>query len=108
MGPLRRSALHGDPERIDPLGGLDARLLGPVAGIIGSLQALEAIRVLFTPERARGGCMKIFQLKDPRWRSVDFAPRPGCACATAVASGLEAGKLESERLGQRRQDAWLS
>jgi molybdopterin/thiamine biosynthesis adenylyltransferase len=83
-------------------------LLGPVAGVIGSLQALEASRVLADPARARGGCMKIFQIKQPRWRRVEFRPRPGCICATAV-TGLQAtDPLQAQETGQRRQESWLS
>jgi len=80
-------------------------LLGPVAGVIGSMQSLEASRVLADPVRARGGCMKIFQIKQPRWRSVEFRPRPGCFCATAV-TGLDL--LQVQETGQRRQESWLS
>lgn len=80
-------------------------LLGPVAGVIGSLQALEASRVLADPGRARGGCMKIFQTKQPRWRHVEFGPRPGCICATPITS---IDPLQVQETGQRRQEPWLS
>jgi molybdopterin/thiamine biosynthesis adenylyltransferase len=83
-------------------------LLGPVAGVIGSLQALEASRVLADPTRARGGCMRIFQIKQTRWRRVEFRPRPGCICATAVAGLQAADPLQVQETGQRRQESWLS
>jgi adenylyltransferase/sulfurtransferase len=57
-------------------------ILPPVAGVIGSLQALSAERVLSGRIRPRFGRLIIFDLLRSNWTHVDFPRRHDCeACA---------------------------
>ena len=64
-----------------------AGVLGPVAGMVGSLQAAEALRHLLGAGRPQGGRILLLDVLEPRLRSVDFPRDPACAaCAAAVAA----------------------
>jgi len=60
-------------------------ILSPVAGVVGSMQAIAALRRLFEPERARAGRLFIYDLAAIRVRHVDFAPSTECFCGARVA-----------------------
>lgn len=55
-------------------------ILAPVAGVIGSMQALAALRRLFQPELSRPGRLFLYELGGRRFRYVDFPPSPDCCC----------------------------
>ena len=58
-----------------------AGVLGPVAGVVGSLQASEALRLVLGIGAAQGGRVLTVDLLDPRVRAVPFAADPECpAC----------------------------
>ncbi|HZS15013.1 MAG TPA: HesA/MoeB/ThiF family protein [Candidatus Dormibacteraeota bacterium] len=59
-----------------------AGVLGPVAGVVGSLQAAEALRLLLGAGASQEGRVLTVELLDPRVRAVPFPRDPGCgACA---------------------------
>jgi adenylyltransferase/sulfurtransferase len=59
-----------------------AGVLGPVAGVVGALQASEALRLLLGIGAAQGGRVLTVDLLDPRLRAVPFPADPDCpACA---------------------------
>jgi molybdopterin-synthase adenylyltransferase len=57
----------------------EAGILGPVAGVIGTLQAREAIATGRTPSLA-GGILTYDATGTPRMRFTKVTPRPGCIC----------------------------
>ncbi len=57
-------------------------ILAPIAGVIGSMQAITALRRLFQPERVSAGRLFIYQLGGVRLRHVDFPPSPDCSCGS--------------------------
>lgn len=59
----------------------EAGILGPVAGIIGNLQAREALAIANgrTPALA-GGILTYDATSTPRMRFATVTPRPGCIC----------------------------
>jgi molybdopterin/thiamine biosynthesis adenylyltransferase len=60
-----------------------AGVLGPVVGMVGSLQASEALRYLLGAGEEQGGQVLVFDALRPRLRSVPFPQDPQCsACAT--------------------------
>lgn len=64
-----------------------AGVLGPVAGVVGSLQASEALRLLLGIGAAQEGRVLTVELLDPRVRAVPFPRDPGCtACAARAAA----------------------
>ena len=64
-----------------------AGVLGPVAGVVGSLQASEALRWLLGIGEPQGGRVLTVDLLDPRVRSVPFPADPECpACARRPAN----------------------
>jgi adenylyltransferase/sulfurtransferase len=61
-----------------------AGVLGAVAGMVGSLQAAEALRHLLGAGEEQGGWVLVLEMLRPRLRSVPFPRDPRCtACATA-------------------------
>lgn len=91
-GPCYRCLFHHEP----PLGQVPtcsaAGVLGPVAGVVGSLQASEALRHLVGAGAPQAGRVLTVDLLDPRVRAVPFPADPDCpACqrrpaATTTAS----------------------
>lgn len=67
-------------------------ILAPVAGVVGSLQAFEAVKALTIPRSFVAGRMMIFNLKGKRWRRVDFPKSENCRC-----SDLDADRFVSRR-----------
>jgi molybdopterin/thiamine biosynthesis adenylyltransferase len=56
----------------------EAGVLGPLVGMIGSLQALEAIKLIFGPAQETGGRLLDFDAAAVRWREVRFPLDPSC------------------------------
>ena len=54
-------------------------ILGPVAGVIGSLQALEAIKWLADLDRSLDGRLLLLDATSLQWRSVGLRKDPKCA-----------------------------
>lgn len=58
-------------------------ILAPVAGVIGSLQAVAALETL--AGRNDGGAMQIYDLTATHWRSIRFERNPACTTCGQVA-----------------------
>jgi molybdopterin-synthase adenylyltransferase len=58
-------------------------VLAPVAGVVGSMQALVALAYLRRPGRATPGRLHIYELTGARSRHIDFKPDPACFCSAA-------------------------
>jgi len=59
-------------------------ILAPVAGVIGSLQAYLALRVLID-DRSAAGTLFVYDLHGPRWRALGFSRDIKCpACIDAA------------------------
>jgi adenylyltransferase/sulfurtransferase len=57
-------------------------ILAPVVGIIGSIQAVEAIKVLTRAGRPLTGRLLLMDALSMEWRSMKFTPDPNCpVCA---------------------------
>jgi molybdopterin/thiamine biosynthesis adenylyltransferase len=57
----------------------EAGVLGPLVGMIGSLQALEAIKLISGIGRETGGRLLDFDAITARWREVRFPLDPTCS-----------------------------
>jgi len=55
-----------------------AGVLGPVVGVIGTLQALEALKMLAGQPSALDGKLRLFDGKTQAWRTLDLERSPGC------------------------------
>jgi adenylyltransferase/sulfurtransferase len=73
--------LFEEPPQEAPPSCQQAGVLGPSCGVVGALQASEALRILSgCPPRYAGGVLTI-DLLAGRFRTVPVSPRPGCpAC----------------------------
>ncbi|HER19781.1 MAG: molybdopterin-synthase adenylyltransferase MoeB [Halothiobacillaceae bacterium] len=58
-------------------------VLSPLVGMIGSLQAAEAIKVLAGSGRPLVGRLALFDLKDAEWRTVTYRQDPDCPVCAA-------------------------
>ena len=65
-------------------------VLSPVVGVIGTLQALQAILVLIGEEDSVNGKLLLFDGFAMEWRSVKIPKNPKCTvCASALLSDLK-------------------
>ncbi len=69
-----------------PRGCNEAGILAPVAGVIGSLQAAAAVEALTRSPAWRPGTMILYEVRGPRWRSIEFSRRPECPCCGRAAA----------------------
>jgi adenylyltransferase/sulfurtransferase len=66
-----------------------AGVLGAVAGMVGCLQAAEALRYLLGAGDEQGGRVLVLDALRPRLRAVAFPRDPGCrACASAAPAAV--------------------
>jgi molybdopterin-synthase adenylyltransferase len=65
----------------------DAGIIGPVAGTIGEIEALEAMRSVGGLMPALAGNMLTYDAISSRIRLTPIAARAGCACGAADAAG---------------------
>ncbi|MFI9654265.1 molybdopterin-synthase adenylyltransferase MoeB [Guyparkeria sp. GHLCS8-2] len=72
----------------DELRCAETGVLSPLVGMIGSLQAAEAIKVLAGSGRPLIGRLALFDLRDAEWRTVKYRQDPDCpVCASRRAAG---------------------
>lgn len=63
----------------------DSGVLAPLVGVIGSMQALEAIKVITGVGRSLVGRLLLFDAKQMEWRSLKLKKDPQCpVCSTKV------------------------
>jgi len=75
----------------------EAGIIGPVAGVIGEVQAAESIRVLAgAAPRLAGRILTYDGGAAARMRIADVAARRGCACGAWRAAGREARPLRDQ------------
>lgn len=55
-----------------------AGIIGPVAGVIGTLQALEALKVLTGQLSTLNGCLQLFDGRQQIWRTLRLRKDPHC------------------------------
>jgi adenylyltransferase/sulfurtransferase len=85
--PCYRCLFHDEPQQGQVPNCSAAGVLGPVAGVVGSLQASEALRLLLGIGAPQGGRVLTVDLLDPRVRAVPFPADPDCpACARRPAT----------------------
>lgn len=61
-----------------------AGVLGPIVGVIGTLQALEAIKILAGMPSSLSGKLRLFDGKQQSWCTLQLTPSPHCtACGGA-------------------------
>lgn len=70
-------------------------ILAPVAGVVGSMQALTALAYLRRPARAVAGRLHVYELTGARSRHIDFQPDPACFCSAAFRESAHAGRTAS-------------
>ena len=57
-------------------------ILGPVAGVIGSMMAVEALKLIMGAGPSDGDRLLLYDAMDGAWRSLALRPDPACpACA---------------------------
>lgn len=55
-----------------------AGVLGPVVGVMGTLQALEAVKLLSGMDTITGS-LRLFDGRQHQWRTLNLRPAPGCS-----------------------------
>jgi adenylyltransferase/sulfurtransferase len=89
--PCYRCLFRGEPPQGQVPTCSAAGVLGPVAGVVGSLQASEALRLLLGIGAPQSGRVLTVDLLDPRLRAVPFPADPDCAaCARRPAPAVAA------------------
>jgi len=81
-GPCYR-CLYRDEGELDTACSTNG-VLAPVVGIIGSIQATEAIKVLTGIGETLHGRLLLLDALHMEWRSVKLRPDPACACQSST------------------------
>ena len=81
--PLDLVALEG---RAAPGGAELPGVFGPVAGLFGTLQAAQAIRLLTGGTGCPTGILTMFDMVDAQWHRVPIRKRDGCPSCGAARS----------------------
>jgi molybdopterin-synthase adenylyltransferase len=90
-GPCYRCLFHDEPPPGQVPTCSAAGVLGPVAGVVGSLQASEALRHILGAGAPQSGRVLTVDLLDPRVRAVPFPHDPQCpACQRRGAAAVSA------------------
>ncbi len=79
-------------------------ILAPVAGIVGTMAAVEVLRQLFEPEMAEPGRLNVYELEGRRWRNLNFSKLASCQCCGTTAPRAD----ERENEPDRRPESCLS
>ena len=66
----------------------ESGVLSPLVGVVGSLQALEVIRLLVPFGRSLCGRLLLFNAKNCSWRELTLAPDPLCPVCSSLDSVL--------------------
>jgi molybdopterin/thiamine biosynthesis adenylyltransferase len=67
-------------------------VFAPLTGVIGALQAAEALKLLAGIGESLSGRLQIFDAKSAEWRSVKVKKDPACAVCGARPSSTAAGR----------------
>jgi adenylyltransferase/sulfurtransferase len=59
-------------------------VFAPLTGVIGAMQAMEAIKLVAKVGEPAGGRLQIFEAKSAQWRSVKVKKDPRCAVCAAT------------------------
>ncbi len=78
-----------------PQGCDEAGILAPVAGVIGSLEAAAALAALTRSPAWRPGTMILYEVRGPRWRTIEFSRRPDCRCCGAGVADAVAARRQT-------------
>ena len=71
------------PEAQEALSCSEAGVISPVVGVIGSLQALETIKLVTSVGESLVGRLVLFDAKNHRWRELQLVQDPACPlCAS--------------------------
>ena len=75
-GPCYRCLYAEEGE--EALGCSENGVIAPLVGIIGSVQALEAIKLLCSVGQPLAGRLLLLDALQMHWREVHLPPDPGC------------------------------
>ncbi|MDP7575572.1 MAG: molybdopterin-synthase adenylyltransferase MoeB, partial [Pseudomonadales bacterium] len=53
-------------------------IAAPVVGVIGTSQAMEAIRILVGIGRSSAGYLQVFDARSMEWRKLELPRAPNC------------------------------
>lgn len=84
----------------------EAGVVGPIAGVIGALQAAEAIKYLTGAGELATDCLVTYDALSGRWRNVRLARNPRCpVCSGAVQAGISPAAAPSAATSQAPGDS---
>ncbi|ABI55452.1 HesA/MoeB/ThiF family protein [Alkalilimnicola ehrlichii MLHE-1] len=67
----------------------DTGVLAPLAGVMGCLQAVEAVKVLLDRDEASRGRLYTFDAMGLEWRGLGVRPDPDCPICAAAGAAVE-------------------
>ena len=75
--PCYQCLVGADPDR-EGINCAETGVMGALAGLVGTMAALEAVRALTSWGSSLTGRLAIIDMLDRRWREVGIAKDPGC------------------------------
>lgn len=79
-GPCYRCLFPETPESVPSCA--EIGVLGPVVGVVGSLMASEALKLLLGIGEPLSGKLLIYEALEPSFRTIRFGSRPDCGCCS--------------------------
>jgi adenylyltransferase/sulfurtransferase len=67
----------------------EAGILGPVAGLVGTLQALETIKIILGQPRTLTGRLLLIEAVGSDFMEIRTIARPDCSCCGASSSAAD-------------------
>jgi len=78
--PCYRCVFPAMPDAKQAPGCSEAGILGPVTGLVGSLQALETIKLCLGQDSSLTGSLLLIEAGNTQFMTIATAPRPDCDC----------------------------
>ncbi|KMJ45936.1 HesA/MoeB/ThiF family protein [Xenorhabdus khoisanae] len=75
-----------------------AGILGPIVGVIGTLQSLEAIKMLAGLPSPLSGKLRLFDGKQQSWSTLQLTRSPQCPVCSSV---IENANIDKQRAGKK-------
>ena len=88
LGAPCYACLFPEGDEVEPLQCATLGVFAPLTGIIGAMQAAEALKCLARLPGTLNGRLLLLDARDMRWQSIELARDPGCPVCGSGGAGI--------------------